>query len=155
MAITVDWANKIISVPQADLTFVSGNLYELDVDAFRLELKALEASEEGMPELDTHRHNTTVTISGVTYARTVEIINGYTVSFEDTGSLYRVRLAGANNNLADVTNFHGNFALIPQNSAGLVIGGAAAAAVWAYAIGGTPAEDRLKKASNLAGIRIV
>jgi hypothetical protein len=31
----------------------------------------------------THIHNTAVTLSGVTYARTVEIINGYTIDFED------------------------------------------------------------------------
>lgn len=118
MALSIDWATKVITVPQADLTLISGSLYELDVDAFRLELKDIEDSEEGMAFPDTHRHNTEVTLSGVTYARTFEIINGYTVTFEN-GS-YTVRCVGANHNLADVKNVN-SVSLIIGNSAGLVV----------------------------------
>ncbi len=78
MAISIDWGTRIISVPQADLTFVSGTLYALDTFTFRLSLKDLEDDEEGIPYPDTHNHNTEVTIAGVTYARTIEIINNYT-----------------------------------------------------------------------------
>lgn len=117
MAITIDWGTKVISVPQADLTLISGSLYELDVDSFRLTLKDLEDDEDGMPFLRTHNHNTEVTLAGVTFARTVEIINGYTITFED--AQYRVRLAGANNNISDVTNVN-QVSLIVQNSAGLI-----------------------------------
>lgn len=120
MAISINWANKVISVPQADLSLVSGTLYELDVDAFRLALKDIEDSEEGMAFPATHRHNTAVTLSGVTYARTVEIINGYTITFEDTGTPYTVRFVGANHNLADVTNYVSGVSLIVGNSAGLI-----------------------------------
>lgn len=124
MSASVDWATKVITVFQADLTLQSGTLYELDVDALRLELKALEAEvvdpgAGGMAFEDTHRHNTEVVISGVTYARTFEIINGYTLTFEHTGSNYQVRLAGANNNIADVTNYN-LVSVIPTNSAGLI-----------------------------------
>lgn len=119
MAISVDWAAKVISVPQADLTFISGTLYELDTDQFRLDLKALEASEEGMPELDTHQHSTEVSVAGVTYARFVEIINGYTVEFED--GQYAVRLVGSNNNIFDEGIIVRNqVSIISTNSAGLI-----------------------------------
>lgn len=119
MAITVDWATKVISVPQADLTFISGTLYELDTDQFRLDLKALEAGEFGMPFLDTHQHNTEVTVAGVTYARFIEIINGYTVTFED--GQYAVSLVGSNNNIFEEGVINRNqVSVISNNSAGLV-----------------------------------
>jgi hypothetical protein len=117
VAITIDWPTKVISVPQADLVLVSGSLYELDTDTFRLALKSLEDDQEGMTFPDTHRHNTIVELGGVSYARTVEIINGYTVTFED--GAYRVRLAGSNNNIADVTNIN-QVSIASNNSAGLI-----------------------------------
>jgi hypothetical protein len=119
MAITVDWANKIINVPKADMTLVQSNPTEirrLDIDAFRLTLKDLE-DDEGMPFLDTHRHNTSVDVGGVTLARVVEIINGYTITFED--GQYAVNLVGANSNIADITNVN-QVSVRSSNSAGLV-----------------------------------
>jgi hypothetical protein len=118
--ITIDWLTRTILVPQSFCTYVSPNLYELDVNAFRLALKDLEDDPEGMTYPDTHRHNTEVVLSGVTYARSVEIINGYTVGFEDVGSHYTVRCVGANHNLADVLNFN-SVNLIIGNSAGLQV----------------------------------
>jgi len=121
MAITVDWETKIINVPRADLTLIQSNpkeIREMDVDWFRLELKALEESEEGMPFLDTHRHNTTVELGGLTLARVVEIINGYTVTFED--GQYAVNLVGANNNVADVANVN-QVSVRSSNSAGMIV----------------------------------
>jgi hypothetical protein len=120
MAISVNWYTKVISVPQADLTLISGSLYELDVDWFRLQLKNLEDDPTGMSYPDTHRHNTEVTLGGVTLARTVEIINEYTVTFED--GQYAVRLVGANNNIADVMNVN-QVSLRSNNSAGLIVSG--------------------------------
>lgn len=120
MAPSINWSTKVITIPQSDLTLISGTLYELDVNDFRLALKNIEDSEEGMAFDSTHRHNTEVTLSGVTYARTFEIINGYTVTFEDTGSPYTVRCAGANHNIADVTNYTSEVSLIIGNSAGLI-----------------------------------
>lgn len=122
MAISIDWGNKIINVPQSYLTLITGTLYELDTDQFRLDLKALEDDEEGMPFPDTHRHNTEVTVVGVTYARVIEIINGYSVTFEN-GS-YSVRLAGSNNNIFDVENGilnQNTVQIISQNAAGLIV----------------------------------
>jgi hypothetical protein len=121
MAISVNWPTGVITIPQGDLTLVSGTLYELDIDDLRLALKALEDDEAGQPWPTTHNHNAPVTLSGVTYARTFEIINGYTVTFEDTGSPYTVRCVGANHNLGDVTNFTSEVSLVIGNSAGLQV----------------------------------
>ena len=123
MTIAIDWGSKTISVAKADMTMISAVLYELNVNTFRLALKSLEDDAEGMPFLDTHRHNTEVTLGGVTLARTVEIINGYTVTFE-AGS-YAVSLVGANNNIADVMNLNA-VSLRSANSAGLIVGAGAA-----------------------------
>lgn len=117
----MNWDTQVVTVPQADLTSLGGGVYKLDVDTFRLALKDLEDSEVGMAFPATHRHNTEVTLSGVTYARTVEMINGYTVSFENTGTPYMVSCVGANHNLGDVTNFDGGVSLLIGNSAGLIV----------------------------------
>jgi hypothetical protein len=118
VAVSINWGTKVITVPQADLTNLGGGVYELDVDVLRLALKDLEDSEEGMAFPTTHNHNTEVTLSGVTYARVVEIINGYTVTFEN-GS-YTVKCVGANHNLADVKTVN-SVSLIIGNSAGLIV----------------------------------
>jgi hypothetical protein len=119
MALSIDWSALTITVPQADLTFVSGTLYELDTEAFRQELNGIMDDVVGMPFLDPINHNTEVTIAGVTYARFIEIINGYKVEFED--GQYAVRLAGSNNNLFDEGIINRNqVSVIPTNSAGLI-----------------------------------
>lgn len=136
MAISINWATQVISVPQADLTHVTGTLYELDTDAFRLALKSIEDSEEGIVFPDTHRHNTEATVAGTTFARLIEIINGYSIEFED--GAYSVRLAGSNNNFFDVENGileQNTVQVISQNSAGLIVtssGGVTPADVWGY-----------------------
>ena len=122
MAISIDWGTKVISVPQSYLTNISGTLYELDTEQFRLDLKALEDDEAGMPFPDTHRHATQVTVAGVTYARVIEIINGYSITFED--GQYSVRLVGSNNNFFDVENSilnQNQVQVIAQNAAGLIV----------------------------------
>jgi len=115
--ISINWTTKVISVPQADLTYVSPGVYSLDVEAFRLLLKDIEDSGDGMAFPDTHRRNAPVTLSGTAYAQTFEIINGYTVTFED-GS-YRVRVVGGNHNVADVMNAN-SVSVEVGNSAGLI-----------------------------------
>ena len=140
MAPTVNWITKVISVPKSDLTLIGpGELYELDINTFRLDLKAIEA-DEGMPFVDTHRHNTEVTVAGVTLARVVEIINGYTVTFED--GQYAVNLVGANSNIGDVTNVN-QVSIRPQNSAGLITVGGANPSVIAGAVWDEPLADHL------------
>ena len=122
MAISINPATKVITIPKADLTLVSGTLYSYDTDTFRLALRNWEANEGNIDLVPTHRHNTEVTIAGVTYARTVEIINGYSVTFEN-GS-YSVKLTGSNNNIWDIQNGilnQNTVQVIPTNSAGLIV----------------------------------
>ncbi len=119
MALSIDVATKVITVPRADLTPVGGNVYEMDVDDFRLALKAWEASEAGQYMPDTHRHNTEVSLAGLTLARTVEIINGYTITFSPNEQ-WAVNLTGANNNIAAVTNVN-QVSVRSNNSAGLIV----------------------------------
>lgn len=115
--ISINYLTRVIFVPQSYLTLISGSRYQLDMDQFRLDLKDLEDDESGMGFPATHRHNTEVTLSGVTYARTIEIINGYTVEFEN--GTYQVECVGANHNVADVKVVN-SVSLVIGNSAGLI-----------------------------------
>jgi hypothetical protein len=147
MALTLDPATLQITIPQADLSFVSGTLYTLDSDAFRKGVMTLLASETYIYLPFPYIHNTEVTVAGTTYARTLEFINGYSIKFEDTGSQYSVRIEGSNNNIFDVENGilvpTSLVTVIPTNSAGLILNqtgilpgdiSAIAAAVWNYAV---------------------
>lgn len=117
--ITVNWATKVISVPKADMTLIqsSPEIRELDLNTFRLTLKDREDDEAGIPFLTTHSHVAPVTVGGVTLARIVELINGYTVTFED--GQYAVNLVGANSNVSEKTNVN-QVSIRSANSAGLV-----------------------------------
>lgn len=122
MTISVNPATFVISVPKADLTLITGTLFEHDTEAFRLELIDFEDSELGIVLPRTHLHNTEVTIVGVTYARFIEILAPYSVEFED--GAYSIRLAGSNNNIFDVENgilVQNLVQMISQNSAGLIV----------------------------------
>ena len=122
MAFAVDPLTYVVSVPQSDLTFVSGTLYNHDTDAFRLELKSWEDSEEGIHQPKTHDHNTEVVIGGITYARAIEILAPYTIEYED--GQYTVILQGSNNNIWDVAGgilVQNQVQIIPTNSAGLIV----------------------------------
>jgi len=121
MAISVNWATKVITVPRADMPLIQSSPFEvrqLNLDDFRMALKNLEDNEEGIPFLDTHRHNTEVSVGGVVLAMVIEIINGYTITFED--GQYAVNLVGANSNIVDVVNIN-QVSLRSFNSAGLQI----------------------------------
>lgn len=120
MAISINWANKIIFVPKEDTNLIQvfpTEIRELNLNTFRLALKDLEDSEDGMVFPDTHRHNAEVTVAGLTLARVIEIINGYTVTFED--GQYAVNLPGANSNVGDVVNVN-QVSIRTFNSAGLI-----------------------------------
>ena len=117
MAITIDWATKIINIPQDYLTDLGGGVYELDVNTFRLDLRDIEDDEDGIPFQHTHTHNTEVTLGGLTLSRVVEIIAPYTITFEN--GQYAVNLVGANNNIADRTNVN-QVSIRSNNSAGMV-----------------------------------
>ena len=127
MALTLDPATRLISVPQSDLTLVTGTLYSMDTDQFRKDVMDLLASEDYIWMADAYIHNTEVTVAGVTYARTLEFINGYSVQFTPN-SAWSVRLEGSNNNIFDVENgilVQNQVQVIPTNSAGLISAGTA------------------------------
>ena len=123
MALNINPATKVITIPQADLAFVVGTLYELDTDVFRLAVNTLLSSEPYIWMDTAYSHNTQVTVAGTTFARTLEFINGYSVEFENL--TYSVRLAGSNNNIFDVENgilVQNLVQVIAQNSGGLIVG---------------------------------
>lgn len=121
MTVSIDYGNtNVINVQQADLTLVSGTIYELDTNFFRFTLKALESAEAGIVFTDTNIHNTEVTIAGTTFARGIQMISPYSVEFED--GQYTVILRGSNNNIFDVLGgilVQNQVQVIPTNSAGL------------------------------------
>jgi len=138
VAITIDNLTQVITVPQADLTLISGTLYEMDTEVdFRQKIIAALATEECITEIDAIRHNAEVTVAGVTFARTIEIINGYSVTFTPD-SQWTVRLVGSNNNIFDVENGvlnQNQVQVISQNSAGLqIVSGGIASDVWGAAL---------------------
>ena len=64
MSVTVDWPTLVFSVPQADLTFVSGTFYRMDTETYyRAEVNTIMASEEGIVFDDPIVHNTEVTVA--------------------------------------------------------------------------------------------
>lgn len=121
---TVNWLTQIVTIPQGDLTFVSGTFYKGPTDGMRILMKEKEASETGIVFPDISRHNTEVgPIVGTTYARTIEIINGYSLTFSPD-SAWSVQLEGSNNNMWDVGGGilnQNQVQVIPTNSAGLQI----------------------------------
>jgi len=120
MTISIDWDDRIIFVPRNDLTLIQSSpveVRELNLNWFRLQLKDLEDSEQGMPFPDTHNHNTEVNVGGIVLARVVEIINDYTITFED--GQYAVNLVGANSNVGDRVNVN-QVSVRSSNSAGLI-----------------------------------
>jgi hypothetical protein len=120
MAISIDWGTRVIFVPRADMTLsqtVPTEIRELDINAFRLALKDIEDSALGMSQPTTHNHVAPIAVGGVTLARVVELINDYTVTFED--GQYAVNLNGANSNIGDKVNVN-NVSVRSANSAGLV-----------------------------------
>jgi len=125
MALSLNAGTRVITVPKADLTFVSGTLYTLNTESFRLEMNALIASANYIWLPDYAIRNAPVTVSGTTFAQTLEMINNFSVTFDDSGGTdqYSVQLEGSNNNLFDIQSGVLNqnlIQVIPTNSAGLI-----------------------------------
>lgn len=119
MAITIDWSTFVINVPKNDLVLVQTTpteIRELDLNQFRLILKDIE-DDDGMTFPTTHNHNPPISVGGVTLARVVEILEPYTITFED--GQYAVNLFGANSNVGDKVNVN-QVSVRSANSAGLV-----------------------------------
>lgn len=120
MAYTVDWIARVVSIPTADLTLVSGTRYSLDMADFLAEARRLEwEPTEGLwaPSIVKHT-DTRYDFAGVNYAPFDDLLNGYTVQF--TGVATRVDLLGSNNDIIDVLIPTG-VSVVPSNSAGLQV----------------------------------
>lgn len=171
MAISINHTTYVISIPKADTAYVSTSSatgYEVrsyDEYALMRELSDYLDSEAGISLPVAFSHNTSVTISGVTYARTLSFLAPYSITFES--GAYQVKLVGGtNNNILDVLNPN-NVSVIPANSAGLQTvatsggGGSSspsaatiAATVWAHALEGMTAEQMMRiMLAALAGKR--
>ena len=122
MAVTINEATKEITVEQADLTLVSGTLYAHDTEAFRTTINDLMDDERYIWMDDPIVRNAPVTVAGTTFAQTMEMINSYFLTYDDTPGAYSVRLEGSNNNFFDIQNgilTQNDVQVIPGNSAGL------------------------------------
>jgi len=120
MAITINWDAREIFIPKSDLTLIQSvptEIREIDLDFLRLTLKSLEDDETGMLFPATHNHVAPIAVGGVSLARVVELINDYTITFEDGN--YAVNIVGGNSNVGDRVNVN-QVSVRSANSAGLV-----------------------------------
>lgn len=120
MALSIDWATFTILVPRADLILVQSTpteIRELNLNTFRAELKAIEASPEGMGFPKILDHYTAVNVGGIELAHVMVLLAPYTVTFED--GQYAVNLTRANSNVGDRVNVN-QVSVRSANSAGLV-----------------------------------
>lgn len=119
MAISIDYLTKIIFVPRADLVLLQSSpsfIYQMNLEWFYRQITDIQDDQAGIPYVTAANNTAPVTVGGVTLARVVEIINGYTVEFED--GQYAVNLTGANTNVQDVAIVN-QVSIRPNNSAGL------------------------------------
>lgn len=125
MALAVDPLTFVITVGkvegEAGMTrtqLAPTEIWSLNINSFRLALKDWEDDlDGGITFLKTHTHNPEVLLGGLTYARVVEILAPYTITFED--GQYAVNLVGANSNIGDRVNVN-QVSVRSQNSAGLI-----------------------------------
>jgi len=143
----VQWDTRIVYIDQSELTeIVAGSVYGLDTNWLWTTIHDLQDDEAGMAQPDIMFHSLPYTLSGVTYARAVEIINGYQIQFTGPAAPndhYTVVLSGGNNNVADV--FIPNpVSVISNNSAGLAVA-AAGAEMWAQQLEGTFTAEQMMR----------
>lgn len=110
----------VITVQRADMTLIAttpSEIRQLDSNVFRGWLHDWSDSPDGMGMPFPFRHNTEVIIDGLAYARTIEILPPYTVTFEE--GAYQVNIVGSNNNIHSRRNLN-SVSIVPSNSAGLI-----------------------------------
>lgn len=120
MAIDIQWGTGVIVIPRADMPLIQTTpveVRELNLTTLHLILRDLEDDFIGMAYSSTHKYSGPVTISGVELALVMEILEPYTLTFED--GQYAVNITGGNSNVADRVNIN-NVGLRTANSAGLV-----------------------------------
>lgn len=114
-----DPTQYIISVPKSYCTLVQTfplEVRQLDLDTFRQSLNDLMDDELGMAYTASHFYTPPLLISGVTLSRVVEILDPFTITFENGN--YNVNIVGGNSNVSDVVNKN-TVGVNTANSAGL------------------------------------
>ena len=119
----INYGTLLITIYKTDtfVTLVSGNIYNVDTNLFRLAVEARMDDGDGITYLKPFNHNTSVLLGGINYARIIEVINGYTIRFDDNGGLdpWVANLQGSNNNFLDVAVLT-TVQIRSNNSAGLI-----------------------------------
>jgi hypothetical protein len=119
MTISIDYSIFNIFVPRADLVEVQNTpsfVYQLNLEWFYRQVADLQDDQAGAPFETAVENTAPVNVGGVVLARVIQVINGYTVEFED--GQYAVNLTAANTNLQDVAIVN-QVSIRPSNSAGL------------------------------------
>jgi hypothetical protein len=119
MAISIDYLTSTIFVPRADLVEIQSTpsyIYQMNLEWFYRQVTDLQDDQAGSPYVDAVQNTAPVNVGGVTLARVIQVINGFSVEFED--GQYAVNLTGSNTNLQDVAVVN-QVSIRPNNSAGL------------------------------------
>jgi hypothetical protein len=120
MAISVNWQTRVIDIPQADLVLLSGSRYDFPlVSYFKTQARLAEASEEGIVFDQIVNYVPPFDLGDTILAPAVQIINGYTCTFED--GMWAAVFSEANTNIQNETNVN-QVSIRPNNSTGLALG---------------------------------
>ena len=118
MSLNCHWPTKVITVPKSDLTLVSGTKYSLTVLYWFQLLRELNGTVEGVAEtIGAPIYNNTSPTPAT--PRIIDVINGYTIQFED--GLYSVDIIEGNTNLRDV-EIKNSVSVGTNNTTGFVSG---------------------------------
>jgi len=117
----IDWGNKIINIYKSDMVQIQATpseIWQLDIPEFKKILGDNLDDELGMSYPNIFNHYPEVTVGGTTLAKVIEILEPYTVTFED--GQYAVNLVGANSNIGDRVNVN-QVSVRSSNSAGMQV----------------------------------
>jgi hypothetical protein len=119
MSYSVNWTTKVVTIPLADLTFVSGSNYTLDASDVWIELRRLEAAPgDGLWADQIAEFINTQVLSGLSYSAILKMINGYTWDTDTTNKT--ISLLGINSNLLDVFIPGNGISVLANNSGGKI-----------------------------------
>jgi hypothetical protein len=120
MSYSVNWTTRVVTIPLADMTLISGTNYSLNTDDVWLEMRRLEAlPTEGLWVEQSIEYVNTQILSGITYSAIVKMINGFTWDTDTTNKT--ISLLGFNSNLLDTFIPGSGVSVLANNSGGLII----------------------------------